>query len=137
MNKKLLILGAILLCVLIFVALKVVFFRSSSPDKDVLKFAKEMNSHCPQMVDVETRLDKVTGLADKTLQFNYTLIHRAKDSVLLGQLKKYLEPVILNKIKTAPNLKKYLSKNLTWVYSYNDKNGDFIFKITYTPDQLK
>ena len=89
------------------------------------------------MVDVETRLDKVTGLADKSLQFNYTLIHRDKDSVVLGQLKKYLEPVILNKIKTAPNLKKYLSKNLTWIYSYNDKNGDFIFKITYTPDQLK
>jgi len=28
-------------------------------------------------------------------------------------------------------LSKYLNKDLTWIYSYNDKDGDFIFKITY------
>lgn len=48
-----------------------------------------------------------------------------------------MEPVILDKIKTSPTLSRYLNKNLTWIYSYNDKNGDFIFKITYTPEQLK
>jgi len=48
-----------------------------------------------------------------------------------------MEPVILGKIKTSPSLSKYIYKDLTWVYSYNDKNGEFIFKITVTPDQLK
>lgn len=89
------------------------------------------------MVDVETRLDKVNALADNSLQFDYTLIYRDKDSVSIGNLKQYMEPEILNKIKTSPTLSKYLSKDLTWIYSYNDKNGDFIFKITYTPEQLK
>jgi len=89
------------------------------------------------MVDAETRLDKVIAAVDNSLQFNYTLIYRDKDSIAIGNLKNYMEPVILNKIKSSPTLNKYLNKNLTWIYSYNDKNGDFIFKITYTPEQLK
>jgi hypothetical protein len=137
MNRKLLIIGAILLCGMIFVAVQLLFFKSSSPDREVMKFATQMNKHCPTMVDEETRLDKVNALADNSLQFNYTLIYRDKDSVPIGNLKQFMEPVILNKIKNSPTLSRYLNKDLTWVYNYNDKNGDFVFKITYTPDQLK
>jgi hypothetical protein len=131
------IIGGILLCCIILVSAKVFLFKTSSPDKDVLKFVKEMNKTCPTMVDAETRLDKISALADNSLQFDYTLIYRYRDSVAIGNLKQYMEPVILNKIKTSPALSRYLSKNLTWIYSYNDRNGDFIFKITYTPEQFK
>lgn len=137
MNKKLMFFGAILLCAVIFVAVQLVFFKSSSPDREVLKFAKEMNKSCPTMVDVETRLDKVLTPEDNSLEFDYTLIYRNKDSLSVGNLKSYMEPVILNKIKTSPVLSRYLDKELTWIYSYNDKNGDFIFKLTYTPEQFK
>jgi hypothetical protein len=137
MNRKLMIIGGILLCCIILVSAKVFLFKTSSPDKDVLKFVKEMNKTCPTMVDAETRLDKISALADNSLQFDYTLIYRYRDSVAIGNLKQYMEPVILNKIKTSPALSRYLSKNLTWIYSYNDRNGDFIFKITYTPEQFK
>jgi hypothetical protein len=137
MNRKLMIIGGILLCCIILVSAKVFLFKTSSPDKDVLKFVKEMNKTCPSMVDAETRLDKVSALAENSLQFDYTLIYRYRDSVAIGNLKQYMEPVILNKIKTSPALSRYLSKNLTWIYSYNDRNGDFIFKITYTPEQFK
>jgi hypothetical protein len=89
------------------------------------------------MIDAETRLDKVIASVDNSLQFNYTLIYRDKDSIAIDNLKNFMEPVILNKIKSSPTLNKYLNKNLTWIYSYNDKNGDFIFKITYTPEQIK
>lgn len=137
MKKGLLISGAILLCALLFFAIKVLFFKASSPDISVLKFTKEMNKTCPTMIDPETRLDKVIASVDNSLQFNYTLVFRDKDSIAIGNLKNFMEPVILNKIKTSPSLSKYLNKNLTWIYSYNDKNGDFIFKITYTPEQFK
>jgi len=137
MKRKLLISGAILFCVLIFMAVQVIFFKTTSPDKAVLKFSKELNKTCPTMVDAETRLDKVDALADNSLRFNYTLIYRDKDSLAIGNLKKFMEPAILNKIKTSPALSRYLNKNLTWIYSYNDKNGDFLFKITYTPEQFK
>ena len=137
MNRKLLIFGSILICAIIFIALKFFLFRNSSPDREVMRFVKDMNKHCPTMVDVETRLDKVNALADNRLQFDYTLIYRDKDSIAIGNLKQYMEPVILGKIKTSPTLNKYIQKDLTWIYSYNDKNGEFIFKITVTPDQLK
>lgn len=137
MNKKLMILGAILLCAVIFVGVHILFFRPSSPDRAILKFTKDMNKHCPTMIDLETRLDRVYALADNSLQFNYTLINRVKDSLAIGNLKTFMEPVILKKIKTSPALSKYLNKNLTWIYSYNDKNGDFIFKIIYTPELFK
>jgi hypothetical protein len=137
MNKKLMILGAILLCATLFVAVKLLFFWSSGPDRSVLKFAKDMNKTCPTMVDVETRLDKVTALPDNSLHFDYTLINRVKDSLPVENLKKFMDPVILKKIKTSPVLSKYLDKNLTWIYSYNDRKGDFIFMLSYTPEQLR
>jgi hypothetical protein len=137
MKRKLMIFGAILLCAIIFVAVHILFISPSSPDRAILKFTKDLNKHCPEMIDLETRLDQVNALADNSLQFNYTLIYRDKDSLSVENLKTYMQPVILNKIKTSPALSKYLSKNLTWIYSYNDKNGDFMFKITYTPEQFK
>lgn len=137
MNKKILIPGAILLSFALLITIYIVFLRSTSPDRAVLRFAKEMNSHCPYMADSETRLDKVNALADNTLHFNYTLIYHVKDSLPVENMKNYMEPMILDKIKSSPTLNKYINKNLTWVYSYNDRNGDFLFKIVYTPESFK
>src|SRR5665647_2777901 len=130
MKKGVLISGAILLCAMRLIIAKILFFNSSSSDTSVQKLTTEINNSCPTMVDAETRLDKVFASVDNSVQFNYTLIHRNKDSIALGNLKNSLGSVILKKIKSSPTLSKYLNKNLTWIYSYNDKNGDFMFKIT-------
>jgi hypothetical protein len=135
MIKFLKIFGALLLLIVLFITVQKIFFKSSY--KEVLKFAKEMNKTCPSMVDPETRLDRVIASADNNLQFNYTLVNMIKDSLPVRNLKNYMEPVILNKIKNSGTLRKFIDKNLTWIYSYNDKKGDFIFKITYTPEQFK
>jgi hypothetical protein len=137
MNNKLRISGAIAVGIILCIVVFMFFLRSATPDRAVLKFAKEMNRHCPQMIDPETRLDKVNALADNTLHFNYTLINHVKDSLPIENMKNFMEPTILDKIKASPTLNKYIRKNLTWIYSYNDKRGDFIFKITYTPEQFK
>jgi hypothetical protein len=137
MIKLLKIFGALLVCVLLLLAVQKIFFNHPSYDKEVRKFVKGMNKTCPTMVDPETRLDKVLAFADNNLQFNYTLVHMIKDSLPIPRLKSYMEPVIINKIKNTGSLRKLLDKKLTWIYSYNDKNGDFIFKVTYTPDQFK
>jgi hypothetical protein len=137
MNKKLMLFAAILICAVLLVALKLIFFKSALPDREILRFVADMNKHCPVMIDVETRLDKVNALADNSLHFNYTLVYRDRDSLHIDHLKQYMEPVIMNKIKTSETLSKFIDKKLTWVYSYNDKKGDFIFKIIYTPEQFK
>jgi hypothetical protein len=135
MIKFLKIFGSVLLLVVLFISVQKLFFNPSR--REVMKFANEMNKTCPAMIDRETRLDKVIASADNNLQFNYTLINMVRDSIPINALKSYMEPVILNKIKTSEPLRKLLDNNLTWIYSYNDMRGDFIFKITYTPDQFK
>ncbi len=136
MIKILKIFGAFLVCALLILATQKVFFNHPSYDKEVKKFVKGMNKTCPTMVDPEIRLDKVLAFADNNLQFNYTLVHIIKDSLPIPRLKSYMEPGIINKIKSTGSLRKLLNKKLTWIYSYNDRNGDFIFKVTYTPDQF-
>jgi len=89
------------------------------------------------MIDPETRLDKVLTFDNYNLQFNYTLVNQIRDSLPIPSLKSYMEPVILAKIKSSGTLRKFLDKNLTWIYSYNDKYGNFIFKVTYTPEQFR
>ena len=136
MTKFLKIFGALLICALLILAVQKIFFNHPSYDKEVRKFVKGMNKTCPTMVDPETRLDKVLAFADNNLQFNYTLVHAIKDSLPIPALKSYMEPVIIDKIKKSGTLRTLIDKKLTWIYSYNDKNGDFIFKVTYTPDQF-
>jgi hypothetical protein len=137
MIKFLKIFGALLICGVLVFSIQKIFFNGPASDKEVKKFVKGMNRTCPTMVDPETRLDKVLAFADNNLQFNYTLINKLKDSIPIARLKSYMEPVIINKIKNTGSLRKLLNKKLTWIYSYNDKNGDFVFKVTYTPDQVK
>jgi hypothetical protein len=136
MNKFLKIFGAILVLTVLFIIVEKFFFKTHSTDKEVLNFVKGMNKTCPAMVDPETRLDKVIAFADKNLQFNYTLVHQVRDLLPVEQLKQYMEPVILNEIKNSGTLRKFLNKKLTWIYSYNDKNGDFVFKVEYSPEQI-
>lgn len=136
MQKFLKIFGAILACGILFIAVQKIFFKKASFDREISKFAKEMNKSCPSMVDPLTRLDNVYFFDKDNLQFNYTLMNMDKDSLPIARLKNYMEPLILEKIKNSGTLRKFLDKNLTWIYSYNDRNGDFIFKVTYTPEMF-
>jgi hypothetical protein len=150
MTKFLKIAGVVLLCALLLFAVKQIFFKTPSFDKKVVAlikghsydksvtdFVKTINKSCPDMIDPETRMDKVLLYGENNLQFNYTLVHMIKDSLPIPTLKKYMEPVIYGKIRNSGTLRQFLNKNLTWIYSYSDKNGDFIFKVTYTPDMFK
>jgi hypothetical protein len=134
MIKFLKIFGILLVCALLFLAIQKIFFRT---DREVIRFVKGMNKTCPSMIDPETRLDKVLTFGTYNLQFNYTLVNQVKDSLPIENLKRYMEPVILEKIKNSGTLRKFLDKNLTWIYSYNDMKGEFIFKVTYTPEQFR
>lgn len=136
MNRFLKISGAIFISIIVILIVIKIFFSAPSFDKDVRKFVKGMNKQCPEMVDPETRLDKVLVFEGDNLQFNYTLIHMLRDSIPIQGLKSYMQPVILEKIKNSGTLRKFLDKNMTWIYSYNDMKGEFIFKVTYTPEQI-
>lgn len=103
-------------------------------DKVMMKMASEMNESCPIMIDQATRLDNVAALPDNTLQYNYTLIGWVKDSVDLNAFEAYMQPMLLNQIKTNPDLKIYRDHETTLAYSYKDMNGAFIQKFSISAD---
>jgi hypothetical protein len=130
------IVGITLAFALIAILVQKIFFNGNSVDKDVADFVKVMNKTCPDMIDPETRLDKVIATSDKNLQFNYTLVHMIKDSIPIISMKRYMEPVIIEKIRSSGTLRRFMKKNLTWIYSYSDRKGVFVFKVTYTPEMI-
>jgi uncharacterized membrane protein YgaE (UPF0421/DUF939 family) len=113
------------------------FFKPPSFDKQMMRMASELNKTCPIMVDAETQLDNAVALPEKTFQYNYTLINMDKDSIDIVRLEEYLKPVILNTIKTNPDLKSFRDNNVTMSYNYKDKNSNHILKLTFTPEQYK
>lgn len=89
------------------------------------------------MIDAETRVDSVTLPADKTIQYNYTIIRMEQSYLDPDTVKKILSPIILNNIKTDPEMKFFMDNKVTFQYNYNDKNGLFVFKHVVTPDMYR
>lgn len=104
-------------------------------DKTMMEAASEFNKSCPIMVDGVTRLDNAIALPDNIFQYNYTLINMGKNSVNIDELTSYLEPIIVNNVKTNPGLKSYRENRVTMVYYYKDKNGNYLTEIEVSPDK--
>jgi hypothetical protein len=138
MNKKIMggVLGVVLAALSSF-AVQQIFFRVPSYDKIMMKEASELNKSCPVMVDKITRLDNAVALPNKTFQYNYTLIGIDQSQLSVDTLKKYLEPQILNNVRTNPDMKKQRENKVTLVYYYKDEKGQFIHKYVVTPDMYK
>lgn len=119
--------------VLAYWGVQQIFFKPPSFDKVMMEAASELNKTCPIMVDQYTRLDNAVALPDNVFQYNYTLVDIIQSEVNLDTVRKYIEPGIINNVKTNPDLKIYRDNKTTMVYYYKDKNGVFVFKLAVTP----
>jgi len=117
--------------------IKQLAFNTPSFNKAMMQAASEVNKSCPVMVDQETRLDNAVALPGNIFQYNYTLINLAKDSIDAQSFEDYMKPVILNNVKTNPDLKVYRDNKVTMAYNYKDKNGVFITKISVSAKQYE
>ena len=89
------------------------------------------------MVDQETRLDNAIALPENSLQYNYTLVNIESTEVNPDTVKKYIEPGIINLVKSSPDMKIYRDNKTTIIYNYRDKNGAFILKLAVTPEMYQ
>ena len=80
-------------------------------------------------IDKDTRLDNSLALPNKTLQYNYTLVNMDNDDINSDELKSYLKPRVLSSIKTNPDMKYLRDNKVNFVYSYVDKDNEFVLKI--------
>jgi hypothetical protein len=120
-----------------YFAVQQVFFKPPTFDKQMMQIASELNKSCPIMVDAETQLDNAVAIPDNTFQYNYTLVSMERATFDISELKNYLQPIILNNIKTNPDLKIFRDNDVTMAYSYKDKNGEHLFKLTFKPENYK
>jgi len=110
---------------------------SPNLDKVMMKTASEINKSCPIMIDSETRLDNTIVLPSNVFQYNYTLVNMEKETVDIVSLKNYLEPNITNFVRTNPDMKFQRDNKCTINYYYKDKDGNYLFTISVTPEQYE
>lgn len=106
-------------------------------DKGMELVANEMNKSCPVMVDAETRLDNVEIIPGNIFQFNYTLVNTENGSIDTTQVKNYLEPVIIQNIKSSPQMTLQREHKTTMNFVYKDKNGAYLFQISVAPEKYR
>lgn len=123
--------------ILICFGLQQLLFKKPSYDKVMVEAMNMINKACPMMADAETRLDNTTVIPPKTFQYNYTLVNIESGSIDTLEVKKIMEPIVLNFVKTNPQMKMLRDNNLTLNYFYKDKNGVYLFQIPVTPNQYK
>ena len=110
------------------------FFKVPEFDKVMMQVASEINKTCPIMVDQHTQLDNAVAMPNNVFQYNYTLVNVTKEEMNVDTFIKYVEPGIINGIKTNPDMKIYRDNKTTMAYYYKDKNGEFVHKLSVTPD---
>lgn len=108
-------------------------FRKPSLDKTLMTVASEINESCPVMIDNATRLDNTIALPENVFQYNYTLINKTKDSVDIESLRSYLQPTIINFVKTNPDMQTMRENKTTVNYYYKDMTGKYLLTISVDP----
>ncbi len=103
----------------------------------MLPIAKGLNQSCPIMLDSETRLDSSSVSTESIFQYHYTLLNMLKVNVNIPELKQYIEPSIINNIKTNEQMKVLRDNSVTFEYIYSDKENNLITSILVTPSQYK
>ena len=113
------------------------YFKKTVYDKSMMVVASEVNKSCPIMIDNATRLDNAIALPNNVFQYNYTLVKLVKDSVNIAELKNYLEPRIINNVKSNPDMKAMRSFKTIMNYYYKDRKGIYLFTISVEPEQYE
>ena len=119
------------------IAANTVFKMSPNIDKVLSETASNINKNCPIMVDKATRFDNSIAMPDKVFQYNYTLVETENGTADTVKLKNYITPLLLNNIKTSPDMKFFRENKVTLAYYYKSKSGEYLCKVLLKPEQYE
>lgn len=137
MKKIIILIISIAVFALAYYSAQGIFFKQNSFNNVITEAERQLNESCPVMVDEDTRLDNATVLPGNIFQYNYTMINSVRDEINIPELENYLEPLLVDNVKTNPDLKIYRDNNITMIYHYKDKFGEAVMKILVTPEKYK
>jgi hypothetical protein len=121
--------------IMVMLTVKYYFFSMPSYDKALAAAASELNKTCPMMVDKDTRFDNAIALPNNVFQYNYTLVNATKDMVDTMQAQSILEPIMINYVRSNPEMSIQREHKTTLSYYYKDKEGVYLFSIIISPEK--
>lgn len=134
----------ILLLVVIGVALAVAvyfqFFLSEEAEEtntEITELVAKYNKNCPLTIQEGIRLDSVSLIEERTVQYNLTLINVVQETAETNVIKEEIEKSLLSTAKSNPGLQVFRDNDYTLNYSYSDRKKVFLFAIKILPDQYK
>lgn len=127
-------LAVLLSIILSFVIFKIVSSSTKSNADSLSELVENVNKMCPVMIDTETRLNKVSKSADKTVQFDLVLVNISSTQMDVELLKSRIEPTLVNEAKTNAQMKAFRDNQATLQYDFSDKNGTFLFSTVVKPE---
>lgn len=101
-------------------------------DDQLIKVAEEVNKTLPLMIDSQTRLNSTFGL-NNTFTYNYTLVNYTHSELDIDIFKSKMEIQLKNNYCTSEDMKYFLKKETQVNFSYFDKEGKQITKLSYNP----
>ena len=132
--KKIILIAVSLLLILLLVFSVFKLIWSSSNNDPLQDLVSNINKMCPVMLDTENRLNKVSIVGEKTVQFDLALVNISADQLDATMLKSRIEPIVINEAKTNVQMEPFRSNQAVMIYNYSDKNGKPLFSIEVKPE---
>ncbi|MDR1195354.1 MAG: hypothetical protein LBL00_02640 [Endomicrobium sp.] len=108
-----------------------------SVDNTLAQIALEANKDLPVMIDAQTRLDSITTLPGKKIQYNNTLLNTINAEINTETFKESASRTLLSAVKSNPSLESYRRKKVTFIYRYQNEAGEEMAVFEYTPEDYK
>jgi len=129
----------LILGIMILIALLVSCKSPEPPEQlsQIDRLARSINYKCPFMVDPDTRMDSVFFPNDTTFQYDYTLTKVDQEDVDIRGLTAYIGSQLLETVQTSSTMQVQRDSELTLVFHYRDRKGDFVTQIIIKPEQYQ
>lgn len=138
-KQNILLLFIIVIAVVLVALFQLSLYKSADTvNTEIVELVGKYNKNCPLIIQEGIRLDSVSlHEKDRVVQYNLTLMNVEKETAEINVIHKEIEKSLISTAKANTGLKVFRDNDFALVYSYNDKNKMFLFKVTIMPDLYK
>ncbi len=106
-------------------------------NKDLMQLVSEYNKQAPFMIDANTQFDNIMLLPGNKIRYTFTAVNMTKDEIDVDAAKDEQATMLINQIRTNPQMKIFRKNKVSFSLLYKDKDGDFIYELAITPDMYE
>ena len=100
----------------------------------LVKVSEYMNKRMPELVNPETRLDRVSAEPGPHFSYHYTLLDSNGADIDKASFMANLRPKLKTSVCTKPEVRNFLNHGVTVIYSYRGKDNAPIGTAEFAPN---